>query len=469
MDLLTITVSVVAVATLADQTSAALYRLRETCKALPGRLLAVLNEITDLEAVLREVAHVTSERSRHLWDPSAYITHLLSRAFVKLTELKELVDKLETTCARAKIPLAKACAWQKAQSKLLYLQEDINTIKSSLNVLIGASNSYVPATRTVIILLLTELCRKDLMRVRLGVESVAGTTAQLTLATAEAVAAQNVQRDEKCEDNSRLELTLIDSIDSLYAYMDQRVAQVEDLIRSQREDFLKNQHDLLAPIYGSLPQYRRRRSRTSISSKDSSKSPMLPNMSEAISVRVTQYSTLYRSGCICACHRRKKSSTPRFVDQVLGQLFIGYAGMPFPSPKCDSDACEKAQTPHVSLEYWFPVGFVWSQIVRLQFGFRPNVGPQVSLSTLRRVPDSAQSVDFALAGNIDGLKDLFKNGLASPQDVSSTRGYSLLRICSTPDASHGPCCEPYANKIVVGAVRKTVRYCEISRVRVCGS
>lgn len=102
--------------------------------------------------------------------------------------------------------------------------------------------------------------------------------------------------------------------------------------------------------------------------------------------------------------------------------------MPLLTLKCDSDACEKAQTPHISLEYWFPMGFVWSQIVRLQLGFLPNVGPQASLSTLRRVPDSAQCVNFALAGNIQGLKELFKNGMASPQDVSSTRGYSLLRV-----------------------------------------
>ncbi len=54
----------------------------------------------------------------------------------------------------------------------------------------------------------------------------------------------------------------------------------------------------------------------------------------------------------------------------------------------------------------------------------------MSLSTLRRVPDSAQSVNFALNGNIEGLKDLFIRGLASPRDVSTTRGYSVLRVSS---------------------------------------
>ncbi|KAJ5951075.1 uncharacterized protein N7479_009488 [Penicillium vulpinum] len=34
---------------------------------------------------------------------------------------------------------------------------------------------------------------------------------------------------------------------------------------------------------------------------------------------------------------------------------------------------------------------------------------------------------LALNGNIDGLKYLFSKGLASPRDVSTTRGYSVLR------------------------------------------
>lgn len=145
MDPLSIAASIVSIATLAGQTGAAFYRLRETCNALPGRLLALANEIADLEAVLREVAHVTRDRSRsrHILDQSSYISQLLTQATSRLTELKDFVENLDKACAQAKIPLVKARAWQKAQSKLLRLQEDIKTIKSSLNVLLGASNSYV--------------------------------------------------------------------------------------------------------------------------------------------------------------------------------------------------------------------------------------------------------------------------------------------------------------------------------------
>ena len=52
----------------------------------------------------------------------------------------------------------------------------------------------------------------------------------------------------------------------------------------------------------------------------------------------------------------------------------------------------------------------------------------MSLSTLRRVPDSAPCVTFALNGDIEGLKELFARGLVSPRDVSTTLGYSILRV-----------------------------------------
>ena len=65
----------------------------------------------------------------------------------------------------------------------------------------------------------------------------------------------------------------------------------------------------------------------------------------------------------------------------------------------------------------------WSQIIRLQLAYRTNFGPSFQLSTLRRSPDSAQSVSFALNGNIDGRKRPPSQGLASPRGVSSARGY----------------------------------------------
>lgn len=141
---------------------------------------------------------------------------------------------------------------------------------------------------------------------------------------------------------------------------------------------------------------------------------------------VMQYGAC-RPGCPCVCRVQTRSSTPGLVDHVFGQLFVGYAGLPLVNAKYDIASCEKNQAAHVSVKYWFPLGFVWSKILRLKVTYQPHIGPQFELSTLRRVSDSGQCVNFAISGNIDGLKDLNKRGLASPRDVSTTRGYSVLR------------------------------------------
>ncbi|KAB8242536.1 ankyrin repeat-containing domain protein [Aspergillus flavus] len=61
--------------------------------------------------------------------------------------------------------------------------------------------------------------------------------------------------------------------------------------------------------------------------------------------------------------------------------------------------------------------------VRLQVGYQPNIGTLLQLDTLRRVPDTAQCVSYALNGDIEGLKYLFENGLASPRDAGADADY----------------------------------------------
>ncbi|KAB8231758.1 ankyrin repeat domain-containing protein [Aspergillus alliaceus] len=149
--------------------------------------------------------------------------------------------------------------------------------------------------------------------------------------------------------------------------------------------------------------------------------------SEGMGVRGTPFVVACRSGCPYACHLQQKSTSSALLSRVLGRLFVGYSGLPFFSPKCDFQAWKKSRASQVCIEYWFPLGFLSSSIVRVQVGCQPNIGTLLQLNTLRRVPDTAQCVSYALHGDIEGLKYLFENGLASPRDVSATRGYSVLR------------------------------------------
>lgn len=402
MDPLSVTASVIAVATLAAQIGRALADLRALCKHLPGRLHALSNDVSDIQVVLIQVAKITEETASARL-PTAETDHttipqLLKKADVKLNELKCIIDSLSAPSSWNNATIFRAGLWRKEQPRLKALQEDIIAIKSSLNVIFGASNS------------------REMMRVRLDLEALSVTT--------ESIQNQTTSLGEFLQCLALQNKDATESVSGTYQLVDQRISRVEEMLRAQSAQIQASQLVQIGPLYNmGPPPSRRRHSRAT----SKNRAPQTPVQNEAVGVRLSQYATLCRQGCLCACHSQTRSTTRGFMDRMLGQLFVEYAGMPLLSPPCDLDTCDKSQASHLSVEYWFPLQFCWSKIIQLKIAYQPNAGPQIALSTLRRVPDSAQCVSYALEGNIEGLKSLFKYGLASPRDVSSTRGYSILR------------------------------------------
>ncbi len=221
--------------------------------------------------------------------------------------------------------------------------------------------------------------------------------------------------------SSQQQIALKDEFMSSLASVDERIARVEEMLRAQADQLQVNQFKQVGSLYNVSASPRRR------SSPSTNSIPTQSARSEGLGIRVTPCIGACRSGCPCTCHLQQKSTTPAILNRVLGQLFVGYAGLPALSPKCSIEGCQKSRASQISLEYWFPWGFFSSTIVRMQVGYQPNIGTLLQLDTLRKVPDTAQCVNFALHGDIEGLKYLFSHGLASPRDVSTTRGYSVLR------------------------------------------
>lgn len=323
-----------------------------------------------------------------LRDQDAHIRDLLDRVESKLGELKAIVQSLTTNIKTTKVPIFKAHAWRKNQPRLQVIQEGIKNVKCSLNIMLGASNS------------------QDMMRIRVDLAEIS------RLSTKSAQMEENLQTSlVRHHDN------FAKSLAHVYRQVDQRIGNVEELLEQQTLQLQASQANQLGTVYGRRPSY----TRPPIVSRQSTQHNTENKSSETIGVRVTQHAPCVQA-CPCKCHIQQRTSTPGLVDGVFGQVFVGYAGLPILSGKCDSRICETTQAAQVNVEYWFPLGFVWSKIIRLQLNYQPNIGPRFELSTLRRVPDSAQCVNVAMTGNIDGLKDLFKRGLASPQDVSTMRG-----------------------------------------------
>lgn len=143
MDPLSITASVIAIATLASQTCSAFSDLRSLCESLPGRLHAVNNEVADLNLVLYEISVLVENRACFPESKLSAIPHLLHQAETKLVEIRNIVIQLTLSCRSSRNPIARVHSWRKDQSRLQALQEDVRTVKANLNIMLGASNSYV--------------------------------------------------------------------------------------------------------------------------------------------------------------------------------------------------------------------------------------------------------------------------------------------------------------------------------------
>lgn len=234
-------------------------------------------------------------------------------------------------------------------------------------------------------------------------------------------------------DQERLRDDLLNSLSLLPTYtsnmVENRMERVLQKHTAQLEatttELLTDQNARLDPLIRRPPKVRRQ---AQSQKSNSWQRKNTATKTEGIAINVSQYASVCPTACICSCHTQAKAPAPAFINRVLGQLFVGTAGVPFLSTKCDYQVCKSSRAPRVSVEYWFPLGVFWSQIVQVQVGYHASMGPQFSLRSLRRVPDSAQCVHYAMHGNIEGLKDLFRRGLASPWDVSSTRGYTLSRV-----------------------------------------
>lgn len=143
MDPLSVAASAVTVAMLAGRICTAFADLRSLCRSLPGRLHALNNEVTDLEIILIELASLVERRAVLLNSQQSAIPHLLKNANIKLVELHNIVDRLRTICQDTKIPIIAVSIFRKEQGRLQMLQEDIRSVRCNLNILLGASNSYV--------------------------------------------------------------------------------------------------------------------------------------------------------------------------------------------------------------------------------------------------------------------------------------------------------------------------------------
>ncbi|OHE91175.1 B-cell lymphoma 3-encoded protein [Colletotrichum orchidophilum] len=308
MDPLSISAGIIAITTVAAQVANLLVGIREEWDSLPGRMHALSNEIQDFNVVLQQVAIAVKDRRVSGLDAYGELTllPLLTRGNHVLMDLKAILERLLATGTKKKEAISRVLMWRREQGTMSSLQEQIKQVKSSLNVLLGASNS------------------QDMMHVRLCLE-------ELSLKISHPK--ESVYPNKDAQDDFIQALlnehhgTMAESLNRSYSQVDERLNKLEALLRNQATDIHTSQIAQVGRLYNaSTPPARRR---------------VVRAVSPASAARIQE----------------KSAKSPSFMDRMVGQLMLGYSGLPLLSTKCDSAACIKGQTPAVNVEYWFPLGW----------------------------------------------------------------------------------------------------------------
>jgi hypothetical protein len=150
----------------------------------------------------------------------------------------------------------------------------------------------------------------------------------------------------------------------------------------------------------------------------------------AVGIRTAQFPrSVCKPWCSCVCHERGQIRTPHFLERIIGSLFIGYSGLPILTKPCNQTSCHLRAQPTSTVTYFFPQWFM-SRALSLTMASTPLAGPVMSLKVHRMVPGDAAIFDYAMSGDVERMKSLFLNGLASPHDVSMQSGVTPLHVCS---------------------------------------
>lgn len=149
----------------------------------------------------------------------------------------------------------------------------------------------------------------------------------------------------------------------------------------------------------------------------------------AVGIRVAQFPRMpCTPWCSCSCHTETHLRSPHILDSIFGALFIGYSGAPsMRKAACDQPSCHLQAQPMSCMTYFFPRWFL-ARAVSITLASTPLAGPVASLKFQRTVPGSADIFTYAKVGDVNGMKRLFQNGMASPHDIHYESGVTALHV-----------------------------------------
>jgi hypothetical protein len=131
-------------------------------------------------------------------------------------------------------------------------------------------------------------------------------------------------------------------------------------------------------------------------------------------------------GCICKCHAPRRFKVLPY-NYLFGSLSITISTASGNKSLCTETSCSRRLMSVTRATYRFPYWFL-ARGLYLTVGIQPRLGLNTSLKMLHVVPDDADIMRFAKAGDLQGVRSLIEQKLASPLDVNATWNVPVLSV-----------------------------------------
>lgn len=190
-------------------------------------------------------------------------------------------------------------------------------------------------------------------------------------------------------------------------------------IESLDKDHNKTRHE---------SQSSRERIRTSAAGHDHHLIGPQPMLQRLTVSEYQQASSNCPSGCICKCHAPHHFKVIPH-NYLFGSFSITISAASGNKTLCTETTCSRRLMSVARATYRFPSWFL-GRILYLTVSTQPLVGLNTSLKTLRIVPDNADIMRFAKTGDLQGVRSLIEQRLASPLDVNATWNVPVLSVSS---------------------------------------
>ena len=391
MDPLSVTASVLTILGVAGQVTKGIAKVRALHHA-PAELSSLINEVSDLRAVLSQVASFSNQlEEERLRGPVVALKSHLSRAMDQLHALDNLINaKLLKVRADGTTKMSRT-AWVRLKSDVEVIQRELRNIRVNIGTALGVVTSWVALHTDVAAYLNIQISRSTMARVELKVVEISGQLIdqqQLTTAMLTEIAARI---RENCH-TGRWPISTDNPLFPISSIAQPREHQVSQNITQQN---LPRDHGTICI-------------KTAIRSDGSCK-----------------------SWCSCCCHAQQSVRSSRALRNLIGLLFVGYSGVPILTPPCNEKTCHKRASPLVHVSYYFPTWFL-SRIVNVTAAFNTFNGLQLNLNVPRMVGWAHPLWRFAPCNDVASIQTLFSKDLASPFDVNAY-GQSALHVrCLCP-------------------------------------